>query len=388
MFEHVLCAAGLLLAGIYAALLMLYRYGWRRLPAWDIPRDYQPARRVTVLIPARNEALNIRHCLQSVVSGSYPANCLKIIVINDHSSDNTTNVVIDFQHELDALPEAPRLQLLHLPPGLEGKKQALAYAVAVVDTELVVTTDADCRVGADWLKHMTAAFERYPAAQWIGAPVLFENGRGWSGRFQALDFIGLMGITGAGIRLGFQRMGNGANMAYRKSAFDAVGGYADNAGIASGDDMFLIQKIARQFPGGVFFLKSRDAAVWTAPERDWAAFWRQRLRWGRKNAALPEWPVRLALLAVWLFCWNLLGLAIYGAFGSVDWRIPGLTGLLWGIKALADYLLLREVCRFFGREALLRWFWPSFLLHTCYIAVVGLAGLWPGKYKWKGRVTR
>lgn len=377
-----------MLAGSYVALLMLYRYGWRRLRVWEIPDGYQPAQRLTVLIPARNEAHNIGPCLESIVLGSYPANHLKIIVINDHSSDSTTIVVNDFQHNLHTLPEPPAVQLLHLPPGLEGKKQALAYAVARVDTDIVVTTDADCRVGADWLKNMAAAFERYPEAQWIGAPVLFENGRGLPGRFQALDFIGLMGITGAGIRLGFQRMGNGANMAYRKSAFDIAGGYADNDGIASGDDMFLIQKIARHFPGGIFFLKSREAAVWTSPEPDWPAFWRQRLRWGRKNAALPEWPVRLALLTVWLFCWCLLCVTGYAALGTAGWTIPGLALLLWGMKALADYLLLRELCRFFSREVLLRWFWPSFFLHTFYIAVVGLAGLWPGKHRWKGRITR
>jgi len=177
-------------------------------------------------------------------------------------------------------------------------------------------------------------------------------------------------------------------LAYRKSVFKEVGGYAGNEQVASGDDMFLMQKVAARHPQGVFFLKNRAATVLTAAQPTWAALWQQRLRWGSKNAALPEWPVRLALLTVFLFCWCLL-IFVIATFRHCDisslrhYAGPLLFSL--SVKAAIDFLLLREMCGWLGRREWLRWFWPSFFLHIVYVAAVGAVGLFFKKYRWKGR---
>jgi hypothetical protein len=52
---------------------------------------------------------------------------------------------------------------------------------------------------------------------------------------------------------------------------------------------------------------------------------------------------------------------------------------------LSDWILLRDMCRYFGRRELLGHFFYSFLLHTLYIPLVGTGSLFFKKYEWKGR---
>jgi len=384
MFE-----VSIFLSVAYAALLIFYLYGWRALPEWPIlRRGWEPTTRVSVIIPARNESANIEACLRSIVEGAYPPNSLEIIVIDDHSTDETTSIVKQFS---GSSPVAVRLLSLSdfISSGevvFSHKKKALEAGIAHATGGLIVTTDADCIVPKNWLRLLVSVFELKKEVKILAAPVAFHREKGLLQHFQSLDFLGLMGITGAGIRLGWQRMGNGANLAYPKSVFEAVGGFSGNENKASGDDMFLIQKVAKRWPDGVFFLKNPDATVLTKAKSTWRDFLQQRLRWGTKNAALPEWPVRLALLTVFLFCWSILTnsvLAICDASNDAHFLTILLSQIF--VKAIFDFILLREMCRFFKRENLLRWFVPSFFIHTLYIPLVGMASLFFKKYEWKGR---
>lgn len=404
---------------LYAALMLSYWRAWRSLSEQKIPPDWQPAEMLTVIVPARNEAANIGACLRSILTGSYPANLLEIIVVDDFSEDDTVAEVKWVQMEESRhSSESTSLRLLRLadcapevlfrggsaaaplpPPGrgLPGhlhttfspKKKALTLAVAQANGTIIVTTDADCIVPPDWLRHIAAALSE-PGQVMLTGPVAIHRERGFLQNFQALDVAGMMGITGAGLHMGWQRMGNGANLAYRKSVFEEVGGYAGNEQAASGDDMFLMQKVAAHYPKGVFFLKHPAATVLTEAQPTWGALGQQRLRWGSKNAALPEWPVRVSLLTVFVFCWCiLLNMA------ALLWRLMvspsesgGLAALLLFsllVKAASDYLLLREMCRWLGRREWLQWFWPSFFLHIVYVAGMGTASLFFKKYVWKGR---
>ena len=203
--------------------------------------------------------------------------------------------------------------------------------------------------------------------------------------------MGLIGITGAGYYLGWHQMANGANLAYRKQVFEIVEGYSGNAHLASGDDMFLAQKVALRWPGSVRFFKNLEATVLTTAPSSWRRFWQQRLRWGTKNAAMPSWPLRLSLLSVFLFCWSIwlnLALAIYTA--SAGNQAPYFAIFLFQIafKAFFDYFFLSEMCDFFKRKDLLRWFLPSCFLHTAYIALLGTASIFSKNYKWKGRKAK
>lgn len=381
----------MLLALIYGAITLNYWRGWRDLPAWVLPENFAPRTPVTVVVPARNEAENIGACLRSILAGNYPPGLLEIIVVDDHSEDATPQLVAQLAEN-----QAVKIRLLrladHLTPGdhlNSHKKKAIETALAHASGDIIVTTDADCICPPDWLRLVVSVFEKQGSqVQMVAAPVLFHREKNCLERFQSLDFAGMMGITGAGIHQRFQRMGNGANLAYRKSAFVEVGGYAGMDGRASGDDVFLMQKIAVRWPiGGVFFLKNAAATVLTEAKPTVREFVRQRIRWGSKNAASPEKRVTLVLAAVFFFCWNILLNAVFLAVFPCR-ALAVLLVMQLIFKALADWQLLRELCVFFRRRDLLRWFWPSFFMHIAYIAGVGAASQFFQKYEWKGRQVR
>ena len=320
-------------------------------------------------------------CLQALLACRYPKELLEIVVLDDHSADRTADIVARLVAE-----GAAQIRLIRMAeqpvPVLSGKKNALALGVSRARSELIATTDADCLVPPDWLLLLASLYEtRRPDA--IAGPVVAHRERTGFHRFQALDLVGMAGITGAGIRLGRHHLGNGANLCYTKAAFNAVGGYADNADRASGDDVFLLQKIARQHT--VLFLKNPAAAVYTEVCPDLHAFVQQRLRWGTKNTALPDVGAKFVLALVFLCCTTLLLNTVLLFFmPALAWVWCGQLALI----ALADYVLLREMCIFFGRRNLLRGFWPAFFLHTVYIAGIGTSSLFAKKYVWKGRVLR
>ena len=364
----------ILLALAYTAIQLYYMHSWRQIPDWEIPPDWEPCSTVTVLIPSRNEAANIAACLRSILAGTYPGTLLEILVIDDFSEDDTAVLAEQTSNKVRVL------RLAELPEsGSGGKKAAIKAGVAAAQGALIVTTDADCIAPPDWLRLLVSLYEaRRPGA--IAAPVAIHRDRNTLQHFQALDLAGMMGITGAGIHLGWHRMGNGANLCYTKAVFEAVDGFSGNAHLASGDDLFLLQKIARRAP--VLFLKNAAATVFTEAPADFQAFAKQRLRWGSKTTALPEVGVKVALALIFLFCCSLLLNVLMLVF------VPLLLWLVLGqlaLKALADYILLSGMARFFKRRDLLRWFWPALILHTVYIAGIGAWSLLVTKYTWKGR---
>jgi cellulose synthase/poly-beta-1,6-N-acetylglucosamine synthase-like glycosyltransferase len=104
----------LLLFIAYAWQMVLLRRRWKDLEGWEIPLEYQPKTRVTVLVPARNEATQIRICLQALQAQTYPTHLLQLILIDDHSSDDT--VALAQGLHLD------NLEILQLPSDQKGKK--------------------------------------------------------------------------------------------------------------------------------------------------------------------------------------------------------------------------------------------------------------------------
>src|SRR5688572_11623891 len=83
----------------YSILIEYYRKGWRRLEEYTLPDDFVPGAKVTIIIPARNEENAIGQCLQSIVNQNYPARLIQVIVIDDHSTDRTAEIVRSFNND-------------------------------------------------------------------------------------------------------------------------------------------------------------------------------------------------------------------------------------------------------------------------------------------------
>ena len=373
----------LLLACFYVFFMSLYAYYWRKLALFQLPENYMPRTFVSVLIPARNEADKIEHCLDSILKNNFPKNLLEIIVIDDHSGDDTGAVV---ERKIKNYPVIRLIELKnHLSAGITTtyKKKAIELAITEAKGDLIITTDADCTVPENWLSLITGFYET-TSARFIAAPVNFHGEKNILEKFQSLDYIGMMGITGAGVCGGFMNMCNGANLAYEKKLFYEVGGFRGIDHIASGDDMLLMQKIAQLQPvGTIGFIKNKEAVVHSTAQPTVENFLTQRRRWASKSSSYTEWFTVFQLAVVLLFCASIfVNFILFFIFPSPEkyFLLPAMC-----VKIFADYFFLSSMTRFFMRRDLMRHFFPSQFLHIIYIVVVGCVSQLKKTYVWKGR---
>lgn len=365
----------------YAFLMLLYRAGWRKQPVFyaspAVPRTH-----ISVVIPARNEAANIGACIDSLLAQDYPRELLEVIVVDDHSDDDTAVIVERYA--------APLVRCLKLADHLQAgenvwafKKKALATGIAHSNGALIVTTDADCVADTNWLLTMAAAYELQQAVMLV-APVDFAGGGKVVELFQSIDFMSMQGITAAAHALHLGNMSNGANLAFEREAFDAVGGYAGIDHLASGDDYLLMLKMQERYPGRIGYVKSKDAIVRTAPQPDWGSFFQQRIRWASKSGKYKDHRLTAILALVYLYNVSFLVLLI-AAFCCPGLWVLLLASLL--LKTAAELCYLFPVARFFGKEMQLRYFFFLQPLHIAYIILAGFLGM-IGTYRWKDRKLR
>ena len=379
---------------VYGALIVVYYRAWKAIPVFvpggaraagadiQVPAPVTAAAtRISVLIPARNEQKNIGDCLRSLAHQTYPNNLFEVIILDDHSTDGTAAVVNAFVGGGLRVSCVRMAEVPHPETITAHKKFAIETGVEKASGELIVTTDADCTFPTGWLAALAACYEE-KGAKFIAAPVrIVTRSRSLLSIFQILDFLTLQGITGAAVYKRFHSMCNGANLAYSKAAFDAVGGFRDIDSIPSGDDMFLMHKIWLRYPDSAFFIKSREAIVSTAAEMTWKGFIHQRTRWASKADRYDDKRIFWVLLLVYLLNVLFILLAV-GACWNLWWL--WLLGVLLVVKTVVEYPFVRAVAVFFGQGDLMVYFAPLQPLHICYTVVIGWLGKF-GSYQWKDR---
>jgi poly-beta-1,6-N-acetyl-D-glucosamine synthase len=370
----VLLLATIFLFTCYSILIIYYWLSWRSIPEFILQKKPQGTR-ISIIIPARNEEENIGTLLAALEKQSYPKILFEAIVVNDHSTDNTAGIVGRFSNVILINLDETDLN--------SYKKKAIEKGIAAATGELIVTTDADCVPPSAWLE-MIAAFREQNRPVFIAAPVIYENDSSLLGIFQSLDFMILQGITGASVHQKLHSMANGANLAYEKIAFDEVNGFSGIDAIASGDDMLLMHKISRRYPGRVQYLKSRKAIVTTQPMKNWRDFFSQRIRWASKAKHYDDKRITAVLVLVYFF--NLIFPVLLIA-GIWDYRFLILCLLLWIVKSIIEFPFVAEVAAFFSKKFLLKWHFFFQPLHIFYTIIAGFLGLF-GKYEWKGRKVR
>jgi cellulose synthase/poly-beta-1,6-N-acetylglucosamine synthase-like glycosyltransferase len=358
-------------------LLIRYYYGhFKKLPLFSA-NDYEPKTFVSVIVAARNEEGTMPHLLNALAVQTYPQSRFEIIIVDDFSTDNTAGVVQTFLK--------PHIHYIQpaIDPTQSSKKRAIEAGVRAAKAPLLLITDADCIPGRDWIRTVAAFYEQRNAV-FIASPVLFTQDNSLLQIFQALDFLTLQGITAASVGAQFHTMCNGANLAYTKSAFEAVNGFEGIDHIASGDDMLLMYKIWQKEKSRVQYLKSKEAIVSTAPMQSWTTFFNQRKRWGSKTIHYNDKRVFAVLLFVYLFnCWFLVLLAA-SFWNPHAWKI--VAGYLV-LKTAIEWPFVAMVAKFYNSQHLMPYFFFMQPLHIFYTAVLGLLSQW-SSYKWKGRITK
>jgi cellulose synthase/poly-beta-1,6-N-acetylglucosamine synthase-like glycosyltransferase len=229
----------------------------------------------------------------------------------------------------------------------------------------------------------------------MAMPVKYNAPKNFTEAFQSLDFMTLQGITGASVHKHLHSMCNGANLAYTKKSFEQVDGFKGIDNIASGDDMLLMHKIYLQNPQKVFFIKSQELIVQTAPMQTVKDFFNQRIRWASKADRYDDKRIFAVLLMVYFFNLLLVLLPLVSIFNNaiVSFHLYpfSITASLieyWLFliisKTIIELLFLFPVARFFKQTPLL-WLFPIMQpFHIVYTVIAGWLGKF-GSYQWKDR---
>jgi cellulose synthase/poly-beta-1,6-N-acetylglucosamine synthase-like glycosyltransferase len=371
-----------LLTGSYIGLIFFYRDLFTRLIPFQ-PGHPQSLTRFSIIIPARNEEAVIGNCIGSIYTQHYPAWLFEVLVIDDHSTDGTSDIVKALQKKYSTL------KLIRLEAETQGKllnaykKKAIETAIPQTSGDWIMTTDADCIVTQEWLSSYDNYIQQNDPV-FVAGPVKFTNTESFVSIFQCLDFLSLQGITAAAVSAGKHSMCNGANLAYRKDAFIAVNGFKGIDNIASGDDMLLMHKIRKSFPGRTGYLFTPDAMVSTTPMPDWKSFFNQRIRWASKAEKYDDKSLIAVLVLVYLYNLLLVALTIISFFNSFYWVLL-VASLI--AKNFAEILFMMPVAAFYREKKLLWWFPFMQPLHIIYMVVAGWLGKF-GSYRWKGRKVK
>lgn len=381
--EYLLDWAVVILTIMYAIVLMAYRFWFGKMGVFQLNqieqvRPEQSATQFTVIIPARNEAANIKACVDSILNQDYPAAAFEIIVIDDFSEDDTAFIV----HALSQ--QYPQLRLLkladHCKEGetLAYKKKAIEIAVSQAKGDWILTTDADCIVPPRWLLLYNAYIHQHQPC-FVAAPVMFIKTAGILNQFQVLDFLALQGITAAAVGAGKHSMSNGANLGFEKAAFIAVGGYQGVDHIASGDDMFLMHKMKQTLHKPVGYLFHPDAIVLTAAMDTWKGFIMQRIRWASKARYYDDHSITMVLTLVYFFNLSFICLALMGSWSTLL--------IALAFKTFFELFFLDPVAKFFQLQPELKYFVFYQPIHIVYNIAAGLFGQLK-TYSWKGRKVK
>ncbi len=324
----------------------------------------------SIVVPVRNEEGNITALLTSICEqqGEY-----EVIVVNDHSDDGTVQEVNSFiENNLDV-----SVQLLHLnEEALSPKKSAITLAVKEAKGNIILTTDGDCIVPENWLSVIASKFQDKETQMVLGgvryAPItnLFEE-------IQAHELSALLTVSMLRAKVNKPFTCNGANLAYRKSAFFAVDGFADVDQIASGDDELLMKKIFAKYPKGIAV--QEEAFVNTLPNKTVKQLFNQRIRWASKWK-YGSWKDKIP--GAFLMLLYLSVLAIPFSYTQKDVLPFLIVGVLLGLKYYVDKLMIEKTLGKRERKFVSTFF--LFFIYPIYVVFFGLSATFL-KFSWKGR---
>jgi cellulose synthase/poly-beta-1,6-N-acetylglucosamine synthase-like glycosyltransferase len=332
---------------------------------------------VSVVLATRNEADNILNSLNSFKNQDYPY--FEIIVVDDDSTDNTLEITKDFIQDNPGL-KISVLQAEMLLDRQDFKKQAINKGILASKGDLILLTDADCIMGDKWISSMVAEIQSHNAKMIVG-PVVIKGKKSFFHHFQEIEFVSLAGVTGATLLGGIPLMCNGANLLYRKSAFNEVNGFEGNEK-PTGDDVFLMMKFAKRFGNkSISYSENVNSMVVTKPMDTLAGFYHQRKRWASKSAAYGGVKVAGIAGIVYLYCFSMILFMLLSIFSS---KFALLFGLLLLVKVFTDYMFFKSIASFFGIPAKFLELFPVQLIYAFYVIITGIfAGA--GTYQWKDR---
>ncbi len=336
-------------------------------------RSSEATPRITVVVPARNEADNLERCIQSLMQVHYPPDAIQMIVVDDRSEDATPQI-------LDALAQQyPSILPLHrtaaqVDPNLRGKPGALQYGIDHADGELVLMTDADCAVSPEWVRGMVMQFTDPEVGLVAGLTSI--RSEGFLDRVQDVEWTYTQAMAAGGVGNGIPLGCFGNNLAVRRSAFDAVGGYRSITFSVTED--LALQDAIHRAGWRVRHAIHMNTSVITLPAADIGEYIKQRHRWVRGGTALG-WRAAVFVVSS-LALWS--GIALSIVTGATAWLVGFVV-----MRVLGDGTLIAMAARAVGRGRLILTIPPAILLLMSTELFLPILAL-KRKVVWKNQVFR
>ena len=355
---------------IYILFIGQLIYGFNRMKRFS-KKEFIPKTSFSIVVPFRNEKENLPNLLHSISLLNYPKDLMEVILVDDDSEE-----VFSVQYSVFSLKVIKNERKSNSP-----KKDAIETAIQIAKNDWIITTDADCLVQKDWL----TIYDQYiqeNEVDMIASGVCYLPKNGFISAFQNLDFLSLQGATIGSFGIGKPFMCNGANFAYSKHFFKELNGFQGNDSIASGDDVFLLQKAILVAQKKVGFLLAKESIVATKSVETWFELFQQRVRWASKSTGYSS--VYGKMLALVVLVGNLAWIVtfLFWLFQLID---PNIFLLFIASKFLIDFILLYKTANFF--ESKLQYVLASSLLYPFFSVSVAVYSLF-GDYSWKGRNFR
>jgi len=314
----------------------------RRLPT-DPPPPPRGWRRVSVVVPARNEERNIERVLCSLAASDYPD--LEILVVDDRSDDATASVARRVAGELSADARIEIVDGAELRDGWLGKPWACHQGAERATGDYLLFTDADTRHGADLLRRVVGELEQAGAESMsLAGRQLMESF--WERLVQPQIFISML------FRYSNMRdphpperyrdaIANGQFILFRRETYEAVGGHGAVRGEVV-EDMKMAQELVRR--GHSLEIRMAEDAFATrmySSLRELVRGWSKNVVLGAM-ATIPPGPLRRAAPAgiflgtaiLWIVPPVLLAVGFLDVGGaSVSWSgfVVGLSVLFWSL---------------------------------------------------------
>ena len=359
---------------IVVMLVLLYRLA-RRHPRL---REYEPLASgplVSIIIPARNEARNIEHCVRSVLATQYSP--IEVIVVDDRSTDGTAEIVES--------ATSNRLRIVRgvePPKGWFGKQWAIVQGYRVAKGELLLFADADTRHTPELISRAVRGLQAEHVDLFSVLPRQ-EMRTFWERVIQPHVFLALeAGVGNLGrvnrTRVEWRAIANGQFILTTRAAYERVGTHAAVRHSVV-DDLLLAKAYVRA--GKDIFLAYGEEFMTTrmyGSLREIIAGWSKNLASG---VLLMTPPLRLIRAVVPYIMWlpALFWLAPPLAWWATGWDVAALATLASLLTWLAIYTLHRAP----------PWHAPLYPLGAAMVAFIMIRSALRGKrVEWRGRVYK
>jgi biofilm PGA synthesis N-glycosyltransferase PgaC len=362
---------------LYTISLTMLIYGFRKLPLFT--GELLPEKtKFSIIIPFRNEAENLPGLLESLQNLKYPSHLFEVIFVDDASEDNSAETINQSLQKNEGFEHFKIIK--NERNSASPKKDAITAAIAISKYEWILTTDADCILPPTWLKAYDSFIQKNRTTL-IAGPLVYKSDKSINGQFQKFDGLSLQLVTMGSFGMQTPILCNGANLAYRKETFYSVNGFAENNHIASGDDIFILEKILKIAPMEVHFLKSEEAIVETMPQKSWIDLINQRIRWTSKTAKQKSSFSKLLGSLVFLANFLILAGLIYSIIRP-DFSTYYLGFLV--TKVFIDFYVIKSSNAFYKSKINIATFLLSAFSYPI-VTVIVVFGSLRGTYSWKGR---